>query len=275
MAVQTTRTSPSEGASLPGNERKDAWWTGTLSFFLLFSFFGMWATFRAFQNDFYDSASIATLGSHYLSPFYSPTFKLGFKLGNYNISPALLILVFPLCFRLSCYYYRKSLYRAYLADPLGCAVNEPKPLAAARYKKYRGERALPLLAMNFHRYSFYMAVLILVILWKDTIEAFFFTVDGGTHFGVGFGSLVFLINAILLSLYTFSCHSWRHLIGGGVDCYSCSALTRTKHGVWQKVSFLNERHGTWAMTSLCSVLLADMYVYFITHQQVTDLIFKI
>src|SRR5579864_2000246 len=102
--------------------------------------------------------------------------------------------------------------------------------------------------MNFHRFAFYTAVILIVFLWKDTIDAFFFwnqptTADAGTHFGIHLGSLVFLVNIVLLTVYTFSCHSWRHLIGGGVDCYSCSALNRTRYGMWQKISFLNERHG--------------------------------
>ena len=32
------------------------------------------------------------------------------------LSPALLILVFPLGFRLTCYYYRKAYYRAFFAE---------------------------------------------------------------------------------------------------------------------------------------------------------------
>jgi hypothetical protein len=28
-------------------------------------------------------------------------------------------------------------------------------------------------------------------------------------------------NVVLISAYTFSCHSLRHLIGGNKDCYTC------------------------------------------------------
>lgn len=279
MAVETSRPDVGPPPRSKELERKDAWWIAPLQFFLLFSAFGVWATFRAFQNNYFNTfGALEFGGAHYLSPFYSPTIDLKAWLGltlpnGWAISPALLILPFPLSFRLSCYYYRRSLYRSYLADPLACAVAEPKPLETARYKKYRGERAFPLIVQNFHRFAFYAAVVFIILLWKDAIEAFFFTENGGTHFGVHVGSLVFLINICLLSMYTFSCHSWRHLIGGNVDCYSCTVLNKSKHGLWQKVSFINETHGRWAMWSLVSVALTDVYVYLVATHHLMDIKF--
>lgn len=267
MSVQATPPVAAEArGNIPRLQRTDNWWSSTLIFFVVFSAFGAWATFRAFQNGAFDTAGAAAFGgAHYLSPFYSPTIKLGLKLFGFSISPALLILPFPLSFRLSCYYYRKMLYRSYLLDPAGCAVKEPaNPLrsaAAVRMQKYMGERVFPLVAQNLHRYAFYAAVVFIVILWKDTFDAFTFTDAQGTHFGVHLISLIFLINICLLTLYTFSCHSWRHLIGGGVDCYSCTVMNKTKYGMWQKVSFLNERHGLWAMMSLVSVAVTDFVVW--------------
>ena len=41
-------------------------------------------------------------------------------------SPALLILPFPGLFRFTCYYYRGAYYKAFWADPLSCAVGEPR-----------------------------------------------------------------------------------------------------------------------------------------------------
>jgi hypothetical protein len=63
-----------------------------------------------------------------------------------------------------------------------------------------------------------------------------------------------------LTLYTFSCHSLRHLAGGAVDCFSCSASGRAWHGAWRAVTGLNERHMLFAWMSLVSVGLADLYV---------------
>jgi hypothetical protein len=281
VAVQTANPAPrpvSPDEKSPVVQRTDNWWSGTLFFFVIFSLFGAWATFRAFQNDFYNTlGSTISGGAHYLSPFYSPTFQLGrfgIHFGRFNISPALIILPFPLSFRLSCYYYRKMLYRSYLADPLGCAVKEPAPLGSMRYKKYRGERAFPLRVQNFHRYAFFAAVVFIVLLWKDTFDAFFFTgADGVTHIGMGLGTLVFLVNICLLTLYTFSCHSWRHFVGGGADCYSCTLMSRTRHGLWSKVSYLNERHGLFAMASLISVAVTDVVVWLIASGRLHDIRF--
>jgi len=53
-----------------------------------------------------------------------------------------------------------------------------------------------------------------------TTPSVLFFFDG--RFGVGVGSLVLTLNVSLLSLYTFSCHSLRHLAGGKLDCFSCA-----------------------------------------------------
>jgi hypothetical protein len=267
MSVQTQQRPPTlaESETIARTERKDNWWASPLGFALLFGTFVVWATFRTFQNNYYHV-------DHYLSPFYAPTIETGWVFYGYHLSPALLILPFPLSFRLTCYYYRKAIYRSYLADPVACAVREPKPLEKARFGRYSGERAFPFIAMNFHRFAFYIAAVFMVLLWYDALLSFLHTgADGKIHFGIGVGTLIFLANVILLTAYTFSCHSWRHLIGGGADCYSCSALNKTRYGLWTKVSFLNEKHGIYAMASLCSVLVTDIYVFLLATHTITDL----
>jgi hypothetical protein len=47
-------------------------------------------------------------------------------------------------------------------------------------------------------------------------------------------------------------------------------MDRTRYGLWKKVSFLNERHGLWAMMSLVSVALVDVYVFLVTSHVITD-----
>ncbi len=126
----------------------------------------------------------------------------------------MLILWMPGGFRLTCYYYRKAYYRAFFLDPPACAVGEPR-------NQYAGETRL-LLFQNIHRYFLYVALVFIVILGYDAIHSFIWpTADGGHTFGVSVGSLVLTTAAILLALYTFSCHSLRHLVGGNVDCFSC------------------------------------------------------
>lgn len=227
--------------SLGASDRKDAWWIGPLVSGLVFLTFVIYATWAAAQNEFY-------IYGPYLSPFYSPLFKPDW-LPRW-LSPAFLILGAPLGFRLSCYYYRKFLYRAFLLDPPACAVGEGKGTG------YRGERAFPFILMNLHRFFLYLAILVWAILVKDTVEAFIW--EG--QFGVGAGTIVMLINVILLGLYTFSCHSFRHLIGGKHDCFSRLAFGQQRHTMWRGVSWLNSHHMLWAWVSMFSVALTDVYI---------------
>ena len=231
--------------------RRDAWWAELLPIIVLLGLFGIYATARAFEGRWYEWGP-------YLSPFYSPLIDPNHR--RWPFSPALLILAGPLGFRATCYYYRKAYYRAFFLDPPACAVGE------ARHG-YRGETAFPLVLQNVHRFFLYLAVLFLVFLWTDAVLAFRF--DG--KFGIGVGSIVLTTNVVLLTLYTFSCHSLRHLVGGKVDCFSCSASNRVRHRLWRGVSALNERHGLFAWFSLVSVGLADLYVREVARGAIRDL----
>src|ERR1700694_4063161 len=232
--------------------RRDAWWMEILPAVVVLGGFGVYATLRAFENAYY-------FWGPYLSPFYSPLIDPAHRF--WPFSPALLILGGPLGFRATCYYYRKAYYRAFFLDPPACAVGESRP------HRYKGETAFPLILQNLHRYFLYVALIFLVILWYDAICGFWF--DG--HFGVGLGSLVLLVNIVLLSFYTFSCHSLRHLVGGKVDCFSCVAFGGPRHTAWRGLSFLNERHMLFAWLSLFSVGLTDLYVRLVASGAIRDI----
>jgi hypothetical protein len=205
--------------------------------------FGLYAAFAVLQGGDYRYTAD---GADYLSPLYSPDLSgLGVP-----FSSALLVVWVPLGFRATCYYYRKAYYRAYFLSPPACAVTPP------RRGRYRGETRLPYVLMNAHRYFLFLATVVLGFLWYDAVRAFVF--DGA--FGIGVGSLVLLANAVLLSLFTFGCNSVRHLVGGRLDCFTCSARARARHGLWRRVGVLNARHMEWAWISLIWVALADLYV---------------
>jgi hypothetical protein len=257
MAIPTAQTKEAGRAPLALNSRRDTWWIRPLLTVLILGGFGLYATWRAFDNQFYEVGP-------YLSPFYSPLLPLKLTVGGWTVSPAIYILIFPLSFRLTCYYYRLAYYRAFFWDPPACAVGEP----LAR-KRYSGERRFPLVLQNLHRYAFYAAAIFILILGWDAIRAFNF--DG--RFGVGLGSLLLLGNVALLALYTFSCHSFRHLIGGRVNCYSCSLASRTRYGIWKQVSFLNERHAIYAWASLFSVIIVDVYLRLVATGALQDVRF--
>lgn len=101
-----------------------------------------------------------------------------------------------------------------------------------------------------------MTVVQLGFVWYDVLVAFRF----GDRFGVGLGTLILLANVVLLSGYTLGCHAWRHLVGGGRDCFSCSRTARLRHQVWRGVTVLNLAHDRWAWASLFSVLGTDVYL---------------
>ena len=139
--------------------------------------------------------------------------------------------------------------------PPACAV------AAPRRRRYRGEAVLPYLLLNAHRYFFYLATIILGFLGYDAVRAFFFRgSDGSLHVGVGVGTLVMVANVVFLSLFTFGCNSLRHLVGGKLDCFTCSAAARNRHRLWRRVTFLNGWHMQWAWISLGAVALTNLYI---------------
>ena len=232
--------------------RRDAWWLELVPVVVVLGLFSIYATVRAFEGAYYEWGP-------YLSPFYSPLIDPAHHW--WPFSPALLILGGPLGFRATCYYYRKAYYRAFFLDPPACTVGEPVE------HRYRGETAFPLILQNLHRYFLYLALVFLIILWYDAGRAFWF--DG--RFGIGVGSLVLLGNIILLTLYTFSCHSLRHIVGGKVDCFSCAAFGRSRYEAWRGASFLNEHHMLFAWLSLFSVGLADLYVRLLATGAIRDL----
>jgi hypothetical protein len=185
----------------------------------------------------------------YLSPLFSPL--LLWRDMPVWLSPGLLILWIPIGFRATCYYYRKAYYRFYFADPPGCAVGEP-----TIHRKFKLETAFPFILQNLHRYFLYLAFIPLFFLWVDAAKAF--VPDSGPR--IGLGGLLFLLNVALLTGYSLSCHSLRHIVGGRLDCFSCTRVQRARYGAWRWLSFLNRHHMAFAWSSLITVTLADVYV---------------
>jgi hypothetical protein len=201
---------------------------------------------------------------NYLSPLFSPLILLP-NMPTW-LSPGLLILWIPIGFRATCYYYRKAYYRFYFADPPGCAVGEPTV-----HRRFALENAFPFILQNLHRYLLYLAFIPLTFLWLDVIRAFAnWDAAGLAHPRVGFGGVLFLLNTTLLTGYSLSCHSLRHLVGGRVDCFSCTAARRVRYTLWQRLTDLNRNHMWWAWSSLITVTLADVYVRLLLAGTIAD-----
>jgi hypothetical protein len=243
----------------PPAERRDRWWIQPLLVVVVLTLFSIYALWAALQNAYY-------YVDPYLSPFYSPCLAqnclhatLPLIGGWWNLSPAFLVLGVPLGFRATCYYYRRSYYRAFFWSPPACAIPDAR-------QRYRGETVFPFLIQNLHRYFFYLAVLVVVFLWWDALLAFRFP----NGFGMGLGTLILVANVAMLSLYTFSCHSCRHLCGGYLDSFAKESL---RHRLWGTLTRLNTRHGLYAWISLFSVVAADLYVRLLAMGVIHDLRF--
>ena len=129
---------PGRAAIAPRHLRTDRWWLAPAATVAVLTAFVVYSTWRAFAGGDYYAAP-------YVSPFYSPCLAsncVPMRGGAdwhvvgpwWGLSPALLILIFPLGFRLTCYYYRKAYYRGFWVAPPACAVGEPRA-------RYTGEKA--------------------------------------------------------------------------------------------------------------------------------------
>jgi hypothetical protein len=243
--------------------RTDNWWRAPLITFVLLSGWVLYAMLRtASQRAFFAGPE------HYLSPFDSPCVTtscpdsardFGTWFGHFPpfIPLALLTLPFLLGFRLTCYYYRRTYYRAFWLSPPGCAVAEP-------HAKYTGETRFPLILQNLHRYFFLAAGVISVINTWDVIQAF--RPEGHT-FGFGLGTIVMLLNVVLLWAYTLSCHSCRHIVGGRLRNFSAHPL---RYKAWGVVSKLNAKHMQLAWVTLGTLMLTDGYIALVSSGAFND-----
>lgn len=253
MAAELKSTSPWGSITM----RRDAWWLQPVVTFAVLTAFVVYATFRVFENRYY----VADNGAyHYATPFGNPDFSFlvpgilsGLPtVGPFLLYPGILILPFVAGFRFTCYYYRKAYYRSFAGKPPACAVD------GTTRTNYQGEKGL-MVIQNLHRYFLYAAIVVLAFNWYDAARSIY------TPYGLqlGLGSGIMVLNAALLSAYTLGCHSFRHLVGGKLDCFSCDLPSRVRHGLWSRVTVLNGRHMMWAWISLVWVASTDYYIRFL------------
>lgn len=229
--------------------RSDRWWRQSTINGIFLGIMVIYLTWASLVNKDYYAAP-------YISPLYSPCLATTcIKGSGFHwipwltwLAPAVIIIGGPMGFRLSCYYYRKAYYRSFWQSPTACAVREP-------HKKYTGETRLPLILQNLHRYFFYIALIFNVILSIDAVLGF--RNAGGQWGHMGVGTLVLIVNATLLWLYSLSCHACRHVTGGRLKHFSKHPL---RYKAWTLVSRLNARHMEFAWISLGFVLFTDLYI---------------
>ncbi|MEQ9289471.1 MAG: hypothetical protein RIG77_21260 [Cyclobacteriaceae bacterium] len=279
--MSTTVIDPVRTKGLAKTLRSDTWWLypGAVVFGLTcFLIYGFWS---AWQADYYWYSSGSEGFGGYLAPFYSPLvfIKEGMAgaapmehslLGPWPDwwpawippSPSFLILAVPGIFRFTCYYYRKAYYRAFTGTPPACAVGA---LPRTGKQGYKGETGL-MQIQNLHRYAMYFAMAYILVFFYDAYLGFF----RNGEFGVGVGSILLLMNPILLACYSFGCHSIRHLVSGSRDCYSCSLNGQLAQKNGKIVTWLNQRHELFAWLSLIWIMIADFYVRMVSMGYITD-----
>ncbi|HEY2549287.1 MAG TPA: hypothetical protein VGI64_01775 [Streptosporangiaceae bacterium] len=233
--------------------RTDPWWRSPAITAVLLTIWVAYATVHIFLGHWYWVPRY-----HYLTPFYSPcvsgecapdSSSLGQWFGNVPpiIPYAIVSIPFVLGFRLSCYYYRRAYYRAFWQAPTACAVREP-------HASYSGETKFPLIMQNLHRFFFYLVILISILNTYDVVQAFR---GPNGSFGFGLGTIIMLVNVVLLWAYTVSCHSCRHITGGRLKHFSKHP---TRYWIWTQVSKLNAKHMQLAWTTLGTLMLTDLYI---------------
>ncbi len=198
---------------------------------------------------FWSFVLVSVIGTYVLLSFPVPV-KDGLTDPFYT--PTVLILPLVVLFRLTCYAYRKDYHRHLFNHPNTCTVNER--MDSAR-RKYSGETGF-FRVENFHRYFMYTAWGILPFFYYDI----YYSIVYSGSLTLSLGTIILTVNTIAVTLYTFSCHSVRHLTGGYKDCFTCPANRDRKTTFFRIQSRFNEHHETLAWISLVMFVFVDIYL---------------
>ena len=191
--------------------RRDAWWLPPLATGVGLTAFGVYALVAAIQGSHY---LYERGGARYLSPFYSPDLQSLFgsqravlvrrsrPLGPARASPA----------RVTTIARRTTARSSGLRPPAPCRE---------RARRYTGETAFPLVLQN-------AAPLVPVLRDRRARlplvrrgQAFVFRRGDGASSGSASARCA-ARQRRALSFFTLGCHSLRHLVGGNLECYTCS-----------------------------------------------------
>ncbi len=186
----------------------------------------------------------------YLMMLYPVGYSSSNGLTDPFYSPTVLVLPFVGLFRLTCYAYRKDYHRHVFNHPRNCEIGFR---AEFKGREYTGETRFFRLE-NFHRYFMYFAVAILPFFYYDIYLSFVYQ----PGFTLTLGGLLLIVNTAFVTLYTFSCHAIRHLVGGNTDCFSCQHQTRKR--LFNGQTLINNHHETFAWLSLTMFFLVDLFI---------------
>ena len=137
--------------------RQDTWWVEPVVTVTILTAFVVYSTWAAFVGKDYFAGRYVhgvEVNRNLISPFYSPcltgscvpgSHPFGVWIAAWHITPALLILIFPLGFRLTCYYYRKAYYRSFWwsppANPVWASASAWAPSSSVSMPRSSGSTA--------------------------------------------------------------------------------------------------------------------------------------
>ena len=86
----------------------------------------------------------------------------------------------------------------------------------------------------------------------------------------GSGTILLVVNAVLLWAYTLGCHSCRSITGGRLKHFSKHPV---RYWVWTQVSRLNAKPRAVRVRARVLLVIADFYVWLVASGTITDLRF--
>ena len=84
------------------------------------------------------------------------------------------------------------------------------------------------------------------------------------------GNIILVVNVVMLWVYTLSCHSCRHVVGGRLKHFSKHPV---RYWMWTQISALNTRHKLYAWITLGTLMLTDFYIMLVASGAISDLRF--
>ncbi len=157
----------------------------------------------------------------------------------------------PAGFRFTCYYYRGAYYKAFWLDPVASpSASRARATSASAICRSFCKTSIAISSTSHWSSSSFSVATRLIRSGSRTrterpISA------------VAIGSLVLIVNVVLLAGYTLGCHSLRHLVGGFLDSKSKASACAS---CYNAVTCLNQKHMLWAWLSLFWVGFTDVYI---------------
>ena len=227
------------------HERTDLWWVEPVVIAVVLGAFVLYSAYAGLVGTNY-------YFEPYLSPFYSPCLTANCVhptlplVGSYwNLSPAILIVAFPSRSARPATTTAARTNRAFFWSPPACAVPDA-------HKKSPASTRFPFLS-NLHPVRAHLATTLLIFLWWTFPRVQFQRASASARHGAPCSRSDSCFSGLFreLPLAAVSRRS------DTVDSFHGKSL---RFLLWSWANWLNARHSRWALSSLTSVGLTDVYI---------------